>query len=299
MLCVGRPCAGFVIRACCLIWHSGFVIRHFLGEEITMRLVRFLVQEQVRYGVIEGDTVRELLRPFLEGVMPMATAYPLAEVRLLAPVRPSKMLCIGLNYRDHAREMQTPLPEEPVLFLKPATALAGPGQPIVCPAMAGRVDHEAELAIVIGRRGRRVPLEKAGAYILGYTCFNDVTARDLQSKDGQWTRAKSFDTFGVVGPWVETQPGDPNHLAVACRLNGAVKQQSNTDQLAFNCQFLVSWASRIMTLEAGDVIATGTPAGIGPMQPGDTVEVEVEGIGVLSNPVLAEKDHGAKAAVIV
>ncbi|MCX5653398.1 MAG: fumarylacetoacetate hydrolase family protein [Planctomycetota bacterium] len=256
-----------------------------------MRLVRFLTGDRTRYGVLEGDLVRELLRPYLESVVPMQTTYPLAEVRLLAPVRPSKMLCIGVNYRDHAAEMKKAMPEEPVLFLKPPTALAGPGDPIICPKGVGRVDYEAELAIVIRRRCRCVPVAKADAAILGYTCFNDVTARDLQAKDGQWTRAKGFDTFGVIGPWIETAPGDPNRLAVACRLNGAVKQQSNTDQLAFNCRHLVSWASRIMTLEPGDVIATGTPSGIGPMQPGDTVEVEIEGIGTLTNPVAAEPDH--------
>jgi 2-keto-4-pentenoate hydratase/2-oxohepta-3-ene-1,7-dioic acid hydratase in catechol pathway len=264
-----------------------------------MRLVRFLVHDDVRYGLLEGDRVRELLRPYFEGLTPMKTVRPLAEVRLLAPARPSKMLCIGLNYRDHAREMKQPLPEEPVLFLKPTSALAGPGQPVVYPAMAGQVDHEAELAIVIGRRCRCVPPEEAAACILGYTCFNDVTARDLQAKDGQWTRAKSFDTFGALGPWMETDPGDPNRLAVTCRVNGQVRQQSNTDQLAFNCQFLVSWASRIMTLEAGDVIATGTPSGISPVRPGDVMEVEVEGIGVLSNRVIAEPAKGAKPAMIL
>jgi 2-keto-4-pentenoate hydratase/2-oxohepta-3-ene-1,7-dioic acid hydratase in catechol pathway len=264
-----------------------------------MRLVRFLVNNQIRYGIVEGELVRELLRPPTDGITPMRTTWPLAEVRLLAPVRPSKMLCIGLNYRDHAKEMGKPLPAEPVLFLKPASALAGPGQPVVYPAMAGQVDHEAELAIVIGRRCRSVAVEEAAACVLGYTCFNDVTARDLQAKDGQWTRAKSFDTFGVIGPWIETEPGDPNHLAVTCRVNGAVRQRSNTDQLAFDCQFLVSWASRIMTLEPGDVIATGTPSGISPVRPGDVMEVEVEGIGILSNPVIAEPAAGAKPALIL
>ena len=263
-----------------------------------MRLVRFLVCDQVRYGIVEGDRVRELLRPYFEGIAPMRTTHAMADVRLLAPTRPSKMLCIGLNYRDHAKEMGKPLPEEPVLFLKPTTALAGPGEPIVYPKMAGRVDYEAELAVVIGRRARSVPIEEAGACILGYTCFNDVTARDLQSKDGQWTRAKSFDTFGVVGPWIETDPGDVRRLAVTCRLNGQVKQKSNTDQLAFDGPHLVSWASRIMTLEPGDILATGTPAGIGPMKPGDTVEVEVEGIGVLSNPVVAERETAAEPATV-
>jgi 2-keto-4-pentenoate hydratase/2-oxohepta-3-ene-1,7-dioic acid hydratase in catechol pathway len=183
--------------------------------------------------------------------------------------------------------------------MKPTSALAGPGQPILYPRMAGRVDHEAELAVVIGRCARNVPLDEAGQCILGYTCFNDVTARDLQARDGQWTRAKGFDTFGVVGPWIETDPGDPNHLAVTCRVNGEVRQKSNTDQLIFNCRFLVSWASRIMTLEPGDVIATGTPSGISPMKPGDTVEVEIEGIGILSNPLVAEPAAGAKPVIIL
>jgi len=256
-----------------------------------MRLVRFLTGDQVRYGRLEGDRVRELLRPYFENIVPMQTTYALADVKLLAPARPSKMLCIGVNYRDHAAEMKEPMAEEPTLFLKPPTALAGPGDPIIHPKGVGRVDHEAELAIVIRRRCRAVPPEKADAAILGYTCFNDVTARELQKKDGQWTRAKGFDTFGVLGPWIETAPGDPNRLAVSCRLNGAVRQKSNTDQLAFNCQYLVSWASRIMTLEPGDVIATGTPPGVGPMRVGDTVEVEIEGIGTLANTVAAEHEH--------
>jgi 2-keto-4-pentenoate hydratase/2-oxohepta-3-ene-1,7-dioic acid hydratase in catechol pathway len=264
-----------------------------------MQFVRFQVDGEVRYGVIEGGEVRELLRNFLEGATPMRTTYALDDVDLLAPCRPSKMLCLGLNYRDHAEEMGKPLPEEPVLFLKPATALAGPGQPIVYPKMAGRVDHEAELAIVIGRRCRSVSPKKVDDVIFGYTCFNDVTARDLQSKDGQWSRAKGFDTFGVLGPWVETDPGDPDDLAVTCRLNGEVRQSSRTDQLVFDCRSVVCWASRIMTLEAGDVIATGTPSGIGPMEPGDEVEVEVEGIGVLANPVEAEREKGAKPARIL
>ncbi|MBL7139982.1 MAG: fumarylacetoacetate hydrolase family protein [Planctomycetes bacterium] len=264
-----------------------------------MRFVRYQVDGEVRHGVIEGDRVRELLRTFFDGVVPMATSYALDDLDLLAPCRPTKMLCLGINYRDHAEEMGHTLPEEPVLFMKPPTALAGPGQPIVYPHMAGRVDYEAELAIVIGRRCRSVPPEKVDKVIFGYTCFNDVTARDLQSKDGQWTRAKGFDTFGVVGPWIETDPGDPGRLSVTCRLNGEVRQSSRTDQLIVDCRSIVSWVSRIMTLEVGDVIATGTPAGIGPMQPGDEVEVEIEGIGVLRNTVEAEREKGAKPAHIL
>jgi len=264
-----------------------------------MRFVRFEVDGDVRYGMIEGDRVRELLRTFFEGVTPMRTTHALEDVDLLPPCRPSKMLCLGLNYRDHAEEMGKPLPDEPVLFLKPATALLGPGRPIVYPRMAGRVDYEAELAIVIGRRCRSVPPDKVDQVLFGYTCFNDVTARDLQARDGQWSRAKGFDTFGVLGPWIETDPGDPADLAVTCRVGGEVRQASRTDQLAFDCRSVVCWASRIMTLEAGDVIATGTPAGVGPMQPGDRVEVEVEGIGMLSNPVVAEGAGGAKPARIL
>jgi 2-keto-4-pentenoate hydratase/2-oxohepta-3-ene-1,7-dioic acid hydratase in catechol pathway len=243
----------------------------------------------VRYGVVEGDGVRELLRPYFECLAAMRTVRPLAEVDLLAPARPSKMVCVGLNYRDHAREMKQAIPAEPVIFMKPTTALLGPGAAIVVPAGVGRVDYEAELAIVIRRTARRVPEQDADAVILGYTCFNDVTARDLQAKDGQWTRAKSFDTFGVVGPWIETDVGDPGDLAVTCRLNGQVRQQSRTSDLAFGCRRLVAWLSRVMTLEAGDVIATGTPAGVGPIRPGDTVEVEVERIGVLRNPVADDR----------
>jgi len=226
--------------------------------------------------------------------MPMDTVRPLGEVRLLAPVRPSKMVCVGLNYRDHAEEMGEPLPTEPVVFMKPTTALLGPGAKIVYPSMAARVDYEAEMAVVVGCRCRNVASEDADACILGYTCFNDVTARDLQSKDGQWTRAKGFDTFGVVGPWIETAPGDPDSLGVVCRLNGEVRQESRTDQLAFGPRALVSWLSRVMTLEPGDVIATGTPSGIGPMEPGDEVEVEVEGIGSLRNTVVSEPAKGSR-----
>jgi 2-keto-4-pentenoate hydratase/2-oxohepta-3-ene-1,7-dioic acid hydratase in catechol pathway len=264
-----------------------------------MRLVRFIVQNQIRDGVVEGDRVRELLRPPVEGIAPMQTTHALADVRLLAPVRPSKMLCIGLNYRDHAREMGHKLPDEPVLFMKPTSALAGPGDAIVYPAGVTRVDHEAELAVVIRDRCRNVPEAEAAKHILGYTCFNDVTARDLQAKDGQWTRAKSFDTFGVVGPWIETDPGDPGRLAIVCRVNGEVRQRSSTDQLVFAPAFLVAWASRVMTLEPGDVIATGTPSGIGPMQPGDAVEVEIAGIGVLANTVVAEPAGGPAPVLIL
>jgi 2-keto-4-pentenoate hydratase/2-oxohepta-3-ene-1,7-dioic acid hydratase in catechol pathway len=259
-----------------------------------MRLARYRVGDAIRHGVVEGDRVRDLLRPFLEGIALLETAHPLDEVELLAPVRPGKMLCVGVNYRDHAEEMGHALPEEPILFMKPATALLGPDRPIVYPAWIGRMDYEAEMALVVGRRCRGVSEEDADDCILGYTCFNDVTARDLQARDGQWTRAKSFDTFGVIGPWIETDPGDPGGLAVTGRLNGEVRQASSSEQLIFGPRALLAWTSRVMTLEPGDVIATGTPAGVGAMKPGDVVEVEVEGVGVLRNTVVAERGGGPR-----
>ncbi|MEW5932959.1 MAG: fumarylacetoacetate hydrolase family protein [Bacillota bacterium] len=220
-----------------------------------------------------------------EGPCPRNLPYiPLGEAELLCPVEPTKVVAVGLNYRDHAREVGAALPQEPVLFLKPATSVVGPGEPIVLPAVSRRVDYEAELAVVIGRRARQVTVGQAPDCILGFTCGNDVTARDLQQKDGQWTRSKSFDTFCPLGPWVV--PGlDPSALEVICRVNGQVRQRGNTRELIFTVAELVSFVSEVMTLEPGDVLLTGTPAGIGPLRPGDTVEVEVQGVGVLVNPV--------------
>lgn len=203
--------------------------------------------------------------------------------RLLAPALPGKIVAVGLNYRDHAGEMGHKLPEEPVLFMKPSTALIGPNDDIIHPAQSTRVDFEAELAVVIGSRCRNVRKEDAHEVIFGYTCFNDVTARDLQARDGQWTRAKSFDTFAPLGPWIETDLEDAGNLSIISRLNGTVRQSSNTGNLIFTVAELIEFISSVMTLEPWDVIATGTPAGIGPMSRGDEVEVEIEGIGVLTN----------------
>lgn len=213
------------------------------------------------------------------------TGAPVAVTRLLAPVLPTKIVAVGLNYRDHAREMGFELPSEPLMFLKPASSVIGPSEAIVYPPQSERVDYEAELAVVIGRRCRKVQPEQAAEHILGYTCLNDVTARDLQARDGQWTRAKSFDTFAPLGPWIETAIPDPHNLNIILRLNDTVKQSSNTANLIFSVFELVGRISAVMTLEPGDVIATGTPSGIGPMQRGDTVRVEIEGIGVLENTV--------------
>jgi 2-keto-4-pentenoate hydratase/2-oxohepta-3-ene-1,7-dioic acid hydratase in catechol pathway len=191
---------------------------------------------------------------------------------------------VGLNYRDHAAEVRLPVPEEPILFLKPPSSVIGPGEPILLPPQSDRVDYEAELAVVIGKVARNVPMERAGDYVFGYTCLNDVTARDLQKKDGQWTRSKSFDTFCPIGPWVETEV-DPSDLPIELYLNGECRQRSRTSELIFGPLFLVEFVSKVMTLQPGDIIATGTTSGIGPMKVGDKVEVRIDGIGSLINPV--------------
>jgi len=214
--------------------------------------------------------------------------FPLADVRLLAPILPSKVVCIGKNYADHAREMGGEPPDEPVIFLKPSTAVCGPGDPVQRPMqLSERVDYEGELAVVIGRLCRQVPADRAAEVIFGYTCANDVTARDLQAKDGQWTRAKGFDTFCPLGPWIETDV-DPADLELSTVLNGEVKQHSRTSLLLHGVHALVEYISQVMTLLPGDVVLTGTPAGIGPMEKGDQVSVTIEGIGTLSNPVTDE-----------
>jgi 2-keto-4-pentenoate hydratase/2-oxohepta-3-ene-1,7-dioic acid hydratase in catechol pathway len=211
--------------------------------------------------------------------------FPLADVRLLAPILPSKVVCIGRNYAEHAREMGTEPPEEPVIFLKPSTAVSGPGDPVVRPTgLTERVDYEGELAVVIGRLCRQVPAERIPEVIFGYTCANDVTARDLQARDGQWTRAKGFDTFCPLGPWIQTDL-DPADLELSTRINGEVRQHSRTSLMLHGVPALIMVVSQVMTLLPGDVLLTGTPAGVGPMSKGDQVSVTIEGIGTLSNPV--------------
>jgi 2-keto-4-pentenoate hydratase/2-oxohepta-3-ene-1,7-dioic acid hydratase in catechol pathway len=209
-------------------------------------------------------------------------------LRLLAPVSPSKIVCVGLNYKDHAAETGKPLPAEPLLFIKPSTAVIGPGQAIRIPPGVGRVDYEAELGVVIGRRAHRVPRAQAWDYILGLIAFNDVTARDLQKKETQFTRCKGFDTFAPVGPCVALGLKDVAPM-VESHLNGERRQSSSTSQLIFPIDMLVEYITFVMTLEPGDIIATGTPAGIGPMKAGDTITVYVEGVGELTNPVEAER----------
>jgi 2-keto-4-pentenoate hydratase/2-oxohepta-3-ene-1,7-dioic acid hydratase in catechol pathway len=253
-----------------------------------VRLVRFRVDARISTGSVEGEIVRPLRGTFFEDPVPTGEEIPLAQVRLLSPVLPSKVVAVGRNYVEHAEEMGGEIPEEPVIFLKPSTAVIGPGDPIPYPPDVGRVDPEGELAVVIGRLARRVPAEDAGRYILGFTCGNDVTARDLQRKDGQWTRAKGFDGFGPIGPWVETEL-DPTDLAVELRVNGETRQAGRTSQMAFGVNELVEFVSGVMTLLPGDVILTGTPSGVAPVRPGDVVDVDVEGVGVLRNAVAARE----------
>jgi 2-keto-4-pentenoate hydratase/2-oxohepta-3-ene-1,7-dioic acid hydratase in catechol pathway len=211
-------------------------------------------------------------------------------MRLQEPIRPSKIVCVGRNYREHAAELGNKMPDEPLLFLKAPSAIILSGEEIVLPSASQQVEHEGELGVVIGRVARNIPNDEDPlSYVLGYTCVNDVTARDLQRKDVQFTRGKSFDTFCPVGPWIETDI-EPSNVAVETRLNGEVKQKGNTADMAFPVAFLIRYISEIMTLYPGDLIATGTPAGVSRMKPGDIVEVEVAGIGILRNKVVSA-DH--------
>lgn len=249
-----------------------------------MKIARFEHDGLIRHGEVRDEKIIEFSGGLFETPAPTGANFNLSDVRLLAPCEPSKVVCLGRNYADHAKEVGGDVPEEPCIFIKPSTTVIGPEDMIVYPTMSARVDYEAELAAVIGRRAHNVDESRAGEYVFGYTCLNDVTARDLQRKDGQWTRGKSFDTFCPIGPWVETEL-DPGALEVRARLNGSVVQSGNTRDMIFKIHFIVSFLSRIMTLLPGDVIGTGTPEGIGPMQPGDEIEIFVENIGTLKNRV--------------
>ncbi len=257
-----------------------------------MKICRFIHPETQtpRYGLVERGEVYPLRGDLSAGDLALEDAEPavrLSGARLLPPVAPSKIVCVGRNYREHAAELGNPMPAEPLLFLKAPSAVVGDGDTIELPSISGRVEHEGELAVVIGRRARRIPDgDDPLAYALGYACLNDVTARDLQRRDVQFTRAKSFDTFCPVGPFVVTGL-DPTDLRVETRVNGEVRQSGRTSQMAFPVAHLVRYIAGVMTLEPGDLIATGTPAGVGPLRDGDVVEVEVENVGVLRNRVRA------------
>ncbi|GAA4571231.1 fumarylacetoacetate hydrolase family protein [Planotetraspora kaengkrachanensis] len=254
-----------------------------------MRIARFSTGDGVAFGVVEeGEQVIAKIdgHPF-GGVQLTGERYPLAEVRVVAPMLPSKVVAIGRNYADHAKEMGNEAPAEPIVFLKPSTSVIGSGEAVAYPEkLTERVDFEGELAVVIGRLCREVPVERAYDVIFGYTCANDVTARDLQSKDGQWTRAKGFDTFCPLGPWIETDL-DPSDLALTTTVNGELRQSARTSLLLHDIPALIAHVTAFMTLLPGDVILTGTPAGVGPLSVGDEVSVGIEGIGTLTNRVVS------------
>ncbi|MDW8059086.1 MAG: fumarylacetoacetate hydrolase family protein [Thermomicrobium sp.] len=258
-----------------------------------MRLARILVDGVSTPVLVEDGIAYEALGDWFGGRPQRGRALgPFESFPVLPPIeRPSKIVAVGLNYAAHVTENDPTrkIPDEPVLFLKPPSALLGHGGTILLPP-GNRIDYEAELCVVIGRRARRVRESEALDYVLGYTCGNDVSHRDQQYKDGQWVRGKGYDTFCPLGPWIETEV-DPSDLAIVSRLNGELRQNSRTSQMLFPPAFLISFISNVMTLEPGDVIMTGTPFGVGPMVPGDVIEVEIEGIGVLRNPVGARDDR--------
>lgn len=254
-----------------------------------MKLCRFSNKESLtpQYGILEGETIKLLVGadPFNTPPHAGEKSIPVHDVKLLAPVTPSKIVCVGRNYRDHAAELGNQMPSEPLLFLKPPSAIIATDEAIELPVFSDQVEHEGELGVVIGRFARRIDeLDDPLSFVLGYTCVNDVTARDLQRKDVQFTRAKSFDTFCPVGPLIETSL-DPNNVSVTTRVNGEVKQQGHTAAMAFPVPYLIHYISQIMTLYPGDLIATGTPAGVSKLKDGDVVEVDVENVGVLTNSV--------------
>lgn len=255
-----------------------------------MKIVRFTTaQRRSAYGILSGELIQRLEEKPFRSLKLTDRFYQLSEVKLLAPCAPSKIVCLGLNYHSHAKEVKAQLPGEPLIFLKPPTAVIGPEANIVYPPSSHRVDYEGELGVVIKKPAWRVPAEETPNYILGYTCFNDVTARDLQPLNGQWTLAKGFDTFAAIGPWIETGT-DPGNSLLETYLNGVLKQHINTSDLIYSVPEVISFISHVMTLLPGDVIATGTPGGIGPMNPGDTVEVKIESIGTLRNYVVKDRD---------
>jgi 2-keto-4-pentenoate hydratase/2-oxohepta-3-ene-1,7-dioic acid hydratase in catechol pathway len=260
-----------------------------------MRFCRFESDNVVLYGLLETSATQDVIRRTLDHLPTSESDFergapveiPLSSIRLLAPVTPSKIVCIGRNYREHAKELNHPIPTEPLIFLKPPSAVLAPGAPILRPTtLSQRVDHEGELGVVIGKRCHGLgDGDDVRQFILGYTCVNDVTARDLQNKDGQWSRAKGFDTFCPVGPFVVSGLDPWSGVRVQTRVNGQLRQDGTTADFLFPLDVILRFISQVMTLDPGDLIATGTPAGVSPLQAGDTVEVTVEGVGSLRNPV--------------
>jgi 2-keto-4-pentenoate hydratase/2-oxohepta-3-ene-1,7-dioic acid hydratase in catechol pathway len=250
-----------------------------------MRIVRYQQKNlPPKYGWIFEDNIGEIEGSIYGEYRRQEARIPLAEVTLLSPCQPSKIICVGRNYVEHARELGNDVPKMPLIFLKPPSSMINPGEPIILPPQSQQVEHEAELVVVIGKRGRNITAEHARDIILGYTIGNDVTARDLQKTDGQWTRAKGFDTFCSFGPWIDTD-FDISDALITCKVSGQPRQMASTRDMVFNVPTLIAYVSSIMTLEPGDILFTGTPAGVGPLKAGDEVLVEIDGLGRLSNPV--------------
>ncbi len=253
-----------------------------------MQLVRYLNQEtNPQYGWIYEGMVGGLLGNPFDDYRRLEVDTPLEKVRLLAPVMPGKIICMGRNYVEHAKEQNVELPSIPLIFLKPPSTVIGPGDTIILPPQSQRVEHEAELAVVIGKRGRWISPERALMHVLGYTIANDVTARDLQRADGQWTRGKGFDTFCPLGPYIDTNL-EPSDLTIACRVNDELRQMASTRDMVFSIPQIIAFISSVMTLEPGDIILTGTPSGIGELKEGDQVTITIDGLGELSNPVASQ-----------
>ncbi|MEA3352109.1 MAG: fumarylacetoacetate hydrolase family protein [Chloroflexota bacterium] len=253
-----------------------------------MRFIRYQIKDEpARRGWVLKDKIGPVDGDIFSQFQRGEARIPIEEAKILAPVQPSKIICVGRNYAAHAKEHKTEVPKIPLLFFKPPSAIIGPGEQIVLPPQSQQVEHEAELAVVIGRHGGKITPEDALNHVLGYTIANDVTARDLQRRDSQWTRAKGFDTFCPLGPYIETE-FDPADALISCHVNGEMRQMASTREMVFTVRQLIAFASSIMTLEPGDLILTGTPAGVSPLVPNDVVEVSIEGIGSLSNPVTAE-----------
>lgn len=252
-----------------------------------MKIVRYTNKGEAphpMYGWMLDDKIGEIQGDIFGEYRRREAKTPLADVKLVEPCLPSKIVCVGRNYVEHAKELGNEVPKVPLIFLKPPSSIISNGDPIFLPPQSSQVEHEAELVVVIGRRGRNVTAETAKEYIFGYTIGNDITARDLQKTDDQWTRAKGFDTFCSFGPWIDTE-FDASDAVVTCRVNGQMRQMASTRDMVFNVSTLIAFISSVMTLEPGDLIFTGTPAGVGELKNGDVVDVEIEGLGKLSNPV--------------
>jgi 2-keto-4-pentenoate hydratase/2-oxohepta-3-ene-1,7-dioic acid hydratase in catechol pathway len=250
-----------------------------------MKIVRYKTNDdEPIYGWVLNDKVGEIQGNIFAEYRRRETKTPIKDVKLLAPCEPSKIICVGRNYVEHAKELGSEVSKTPLIFLKPPSSIIATGEPIILPPQSKQVEHEAELVVIIGKRAKNVAVENAKEYIFGFTIGNDITARDLQKTDGQWTRAKGFDTFCSFGPWIDTE-FDASDAVVTCRVNGQMRQMASTRDMVFNVGAIIGYITSVMTLEPGDVIFTGTPAGVGELKNGDVVEVEIEGLGKLSNPV--------------